>query len=132
MIVTPNRPGRSGCPIASTLDLVGDRWTMVLVRDMLTGKARYAEFLASPARITTNVNGGGTMHDAESPGGPVAAAQEMRHSWSLVGCDEGQEMYSVEFYAAVRLAVVDAGLSHHEAGSRGPCGRGLFGSCGSR
>ena len=104
MIVTPNRPGRSGCPIASTLDLVGDRWTMVLVRDMLTGKARYAEFLASPARITTNVNGGGTMHDAESPGGPVAAAQEMRHSWSLVGCDEGQEMYSVEVTAHPILA----------------------------
>ena len=35
----------------------------------------------------------------------------MRHSWSLVGCDEGQEMYGVELYAAVRLAVVDEGLS---------------------
>ena len=53
MIVTP---GRSGCPIASTLDSVGDRWTMVLVRYMLTSKARYTEFLTSPARITTNVN----------------------------------------------------------------------------
>lgn len=50
-----DRSGRSGCPIAATLDLVGDRWTMVLVRDMLTGKARYAEFLASPERITTNI-----------------------------------------------------------------------------
>ena len=43
---------------------------------------------------------------------------KMRHSWSLVGCDEGQEMYGVELYAAVRLAVVDEGLSHHEAGRR--------------
>ena len=42
----------------------------------------------------------------------------MRHSWSFVGCDEGQEMYGVELYAAVRLAVVDEGLSHHEAGRR--------------
>ena len=40
----------------------------------------------------------------------------MRQPWSLVGCDEGQEMYGVELYAAVRLAVVDEGLSHHEAG----------------
>lgn len=49
------REGRSGCPIASTLDLVGDRWTLVIVRDMVNGKARFAEFLASPERITTNV-----------------------------------------------------------------------------
>lgn len=46
---------RSGCPIASTLDLVGDKWSLVLVRDMLNGKKRYSEFLQSPERITTNV-----------------------------------------------------------------------------
>lgn len=46
---------RSGCPIATTLDLVGDRWTLVLLRDMLNGKARFSEFLASPERITTNI-----------------------------------------------------------------------------
>ena len=68
------------------------------------------------------------MLHARRPGGPVAAAQKAWHtamslrpapnSWSLVGCDEGQEMYGVELYAAVRLAVVDEGLSHHEAGRR--------------
>jgi len=46
---------RSGCPIASTLDLVGDRWTLVIVRDMLNGKQRYSEFLDAPERITTNI-----------------------------------------------------------------------------
>lgn len=46
---------RSGCPIANTLDLVGDRWTLVIVRDMLNGKKRYSEFLNSPERITTNI-----------------------------------------------------------------------------
>ncbi|RED16444.1 winged helix-turn-helix transcriptional regulator [Parasphingopyxis lamellibrachiae] len=46
---------RSGCPIATTLDLVGDKWTLVLIRDMLNGKARYSEFLDSPERITTNI-----------------------------------------------------------------------------
>ena len=46
---------RSLCPIASTLDIVGDRWTLVILRDMLTGKKRYSEFLDSPERITTNV-----------------------------------------------------------------------------
>lgn len=46
---------RSPCPIATTLDLVGDRWTLVILRDLLTGKSRYSEFLASPERITTNI-----------------------------------------------------------------------------
>lgn len=46
---------RSPCPIATTLDIVGDRWTLVILRDLLTGKRRYSQFLASPERITTNV-----------------------------------------------------------------------------
>ena len=46
---------RSGCPIASTLDLLGDRWSLVLVRDMLSGKSRFGEFLQSPERIPTNI-----------------------------------------------------------------------------
>lgn len=52
---TIREPVRSGCPIASTLDLVGDRWSLVIVRDMLTGKKRYGEFLESPEGITTNI-----------------------------------------------------------------------------
>jgi DNA-binding HxlR family transcriptional regulator len=46
---------RSGCPIATTLDIVGDRWTLVLLRDLVNGKRRFSEFLGSPERITTNV-----------------------------------------------------------------------------
>ncbi len=51
----PKRYPRSGCPIATTLDLVGDRWTLVILRDMLTGKSKFSEFLASPEGIATNV-----------------------------------------------------------------------------
>lgn len=46
---------RSGCPIASSLDIIGDRWTLVVLRDLLNGKTRFGEFLASPERIATNV-----------------------------------------------------------------------------
>ena len=46
---------RSGCPIATTLDLVGDKWSLVIARDMLIGKRRYGQFLASPEGITTNI-----------------------------------------------------------------------------
>jgi DNA-binding HxlR family transcriptional regulator len=55
MPTSSKRFPRSGCPIATTLDLVGDRWTLVIARDMLTGKKRFAQFLTSPERITTSV-----------------------------------------------------------------------------
>ena len=50
-----DRVPRSGCPIATTLDIVGDRWTLVILRDLITGKSRFSEFLASPEKITTNI-----------------------------------------------------------------------------
>ena len=47
---------RSSCPIANTLDLIGDKWTLLIVRDMLMrDKHRYGEFLASAEGITTNI-----------------------------------------------------------------------------
>lgn len=47
---------RSPCPIAGALDLVGDRWTLLVVRDLLLyDKHRFTEFLASPERIATNI-----------------------------------------------------------------------------
>lgn len=49
------REPRSGCPIATTLDIVGDRWTLVVLRDLFTGKKRFSAFLASPEGIATNV-----------------------------------------------------------------------------
>jgi DNA-binding HxlR family transcriptional regulator len=46
---------RSLCPIATALDVIGDRWTLVVVRDIFLGKKRYQEFLSGPERITTNI-----------------------------------------------------------------------------
>jgi DNA-binding HxlR family transcriptional regulator len=46
---------RSNCPIACTLDLLGDRWTLLVVRDLLAGKTRFHQFLDSEERIPTNV-----------------------------------------------------------------------------
>src|SRR5919197_832682 len=51
------RPGarRSPCPVACALDVVGDRWTLLLIRDLLGGKKRYGDFLASSEKIPTNI-----------------------------------------------------------------------------
>ncbi len=46
---------RSPCPIACTLDILGDRWSMLVIRDLFLGKRRFNEFVASPEGITPNV-----------------------------------------------------------------------------
>jgi DNA-binding HxlR family transcriptional regulator len=46
---------RSECPVARTLDLLGDRWSLLIVRDMLLGSSKFQQFLASPENIPTNV-----------------------------------------------------------------------------
>jgi DNA-binding HxlR family transcriptional regulator len=46
---------RSSCPVAATLDVVGDRWTLLVIRDLLRGKKRFGELAASSERIPTNI-----------------------------------------------------------------------------
>lgn len=46
---------RSACPIANVLDIVGDKWTLLVVRDLIMGKHRYGEFQTSPEAIPTNI-----------------------------------------------------------------------------
>ncbi len=46
---------RSNCPIACALDVVGDRWTLLVIRDIFYGKSRYGEFVESPEHVPTNI-----------------------------------------------------------------------------
>jgi DNA-binding HxlR family transcriptional regulator len=46
---------RSVCPVACTLDLIGDKWTLLVVRDMACGKQYFNDFCRSPERIATNI-----------------------------------------------------------------------------
>jgi DNA-binding HxlR family transcriptional regulator len=46
---------RSTCAVASMLDIVGDKWTLVVVRDLFLNKHRFGEFLTSPESIPTNI-----------------------------------------------------------------------------
>ncbi len=47
---------RSACPISSALDVLGDKWTILIIRDLLIrGTRTYSEFLASPEQISTNI-----------------------------------------------------------------------------
>jgi DNA-binding HxlR family transcriptional regulator len=47
---------RSECPISCTMDLVGDKWSLLIIRDLLyLGKTTYNEFLSSNEGISTNI-----------------------------------------------------------------------------
>jgi DNA-binding HxlR family transcriptional regulator len=47
---------RSVCPISSGLDVLGDKWSLLVVRDLISHGARtYSEFRQSPERISSNI-----------------------------------------------------------------------------
>ncbi len=51
----PKSQRRSPCPVACVLDVLGDRWTLLVIRDLFLGKCHFDEFLASPEGIATNI-----------------------------------------------------------------------------
>ena len=47
---------RSQCPIAHALDVMGDRWTLIIIREMMfMGKHEFGEFLEASEKISTNI-----------------------------------------------------------------------------
>ncbi len=47
---------RSSCPISTTLDILGDKWSLLIVRDMaFKGMSTFGEFLNADEGIATNV-----------------------------------------------------------------------------
>ncbi|MBZ5539815.1 MAG: helix-turn-helix transcriptional regulator [Acidobacteriia bacterium] len=52
--LSPKR--RSGCPLNASLEMLGDRWSLLIIRDiMLRGFRTYKEFLQSYEGIATNI-----------------------------------------------------------------------------
>ena len=43
------------CPVAKSLELIGDRWTLLIVRDLLAGPRRFQDFQTSLAGIAPNI-----------------------------------------------------------------------------
>jgi DNA-binding HxlR family transcriptional regulator len=47
---------RSCCPISSALDVLGDKWSLLIIRDLLMhGPRTFSQFLHSPEHISTNI-----------------------------------------------------------------------------
>ena len=52
----PHTKLRSGCPLNVSVEILGDRWSLLIIRDMmLRGFRSYTEFLESYERIATNI-----------------------------------------------------------------------------
>ena len=58
-MVTKKKPSpkwRSGCPLNASVEILGDRWSLLIIRDMmLRGFRSYKEFLESYEGIATNI-----------------------------------------------------------------------------
>ena len=49
-------PNSNKCPITFALDIFGDKWSLIILRDILfKGKKYYGEFLGSAEKISTNI-----------------------------------------------------------------------------
>lgn len=95
---------RSCCPVGCTLDLIGDRWTLLVVRDLFRGLTRFSEFQRSPEGIATNI---------------LTSRLEMLTSHGLVERREGETTRATyhltdrgRSLGTVLRAVSDWGLAH--------------------
>lgn len=54
--IKANAQWRSGCPLNASVEILGDRWSLLIIRDMmLRGFRSYKEFLGSYEGIATNI-----------------------------------------------------------------------------
>ena len=102
----PNGPRRSACPVAGTLDIVGDKWSLLIVRDMRHGKRTYGELAASPEGIPTNILADRLRRLAES--GIVArdAYQEHPPRYAYTLTEKGRDL------GEIMVALVHWGKKH--------------------
>lgn len=116
----PELPRRSDCPVANTLDRVGDKWSLLIVRDMLAGKTTFGQFLESPEGIPTNILAD-RLKRLERFGlvtRSVYQERPVRHDYSLTA--EGKRLgrvlreladWGLENIAGTRKAIVPGSLA---------------------
>ena len=46
---------RSGCPISTSLEIVGDSWSLIIIRDLFLQHSTFKEFMDSPEKISSNI-----------------------------------------------------------------------------
>jgi DNA-binding HxlR family transcriptional regulator len=119
---------RSACAIANSLDILGDKWTLLVVRDLLHGKHTYGELQLSPEHIPTNILAD-RLKRLESTGIISSAAYQqrpVRYSYTLTA--KGRAL------GEVLLAFVRWGKQHIPGTvtlNQGSAGDGVAASAGN-
>ena len=78
---------RSPCAVANALDIFGDKWSLLVVRDLFSGKRTYGELADSPEGIPTNILAD-RLKRLESAGIITSAAYQerpVRYAYTLTG-----------------------------------------------
>lgn len=87
------RSRRSICPVSCTLDLIGDKWTLLVVRDLFAGKSSYGELGQSPEGVATNILADRLARLCEAGLVERAAAAGGRHRYRLT--EKGRSLWPV-------------------------------------
>lgn len=110
----PRRSYDHYCGIARALDHLGERWALLIVRELLTGPRRYSDLLADLPGISTDVLAT-RLREMESDG-LVHRANDRLRTYELT--EAGEQV------APVLDALADWGLSRLDARTRGDALRG--------
>jgi DNA-binding HxlR family transcriptional regulator len=96
---------RSGCPLNASVEILGDRWSLLIIRDMmLRGFHTYKQFLGSYERIATNIladrlrrlEGHGIISTARDP----SDARKVIYSLTAKGIDLAPVLAEMVLWAA--------------------------------
>ena len=49
------RDNRSSCPVSTCLEIIGDHWSLVLIRDLFLERITFSDFMDSDERISSNI-----------------------------------------------------------------------------
>jgi DNA-binding HxlR family transcriptional regulator len=108
----PESCRRSGCPVNISLEMIGDRWSLLIIRDMmLRGFRTYREFLNSEEGIATNIladrlrklEGAGIVITSRDP----ADRRKLIYKLTQKGVDLGPVLLELALWSA-RHADTDA------------------------
>lgn len=76
---------RSDCPISYSLDLLGDKWTMLILRDMtLNDKHFYKDFLSAGEGVATNI---------------LSDRLKMLESYGIVSSEPYEKLKTMKYYS---------------------------------
>jgi DNA-binding HxlR family transcriptional regulator len=100
---------RSDCPISCSLDIFGDKWSLLIIRDiMLRGKMSYSEFLASEEKIASNIliNRLGVLEREHILHKEVSPKNKSKNMYSLT--QKGADLLSIV------IEIMDWGAKYNE------------------